>query len=208
MNSVCSGKKGCMAVKLDMSKEYNRVEWMFVSKVMKKMGFDDRWINWVMKCVSTVAHAVVNNGEPSDFFMQERGLRQGDPLSPDLFIICVEVFSHLIQMEVNRKALYGVRVCRNAPEISHPLFADDSISFYRADGKVVEAIGKVLELYGNASGQVVNFNKSEMSTSRNVAHYDRYILASTLGVKLFDSQGKYLGMPGSIGRSKPTCFPH
>lgn len=107
---------------------------------MGKMGFDVRWVRLIMRCVSSVSHAVIINGEPSDFFKPGRGLRQGDPISPYLFIICAEVFSHLIQMEVNRGSLQGIRVCRGAPVVSHLLFADDSIIFCRADDRDVQAV--------------------------------------------------------------------
>lgn len=157
MNSMCAGKKGCISVKLDMSKAYDRVEWEFIKNVMLKVGFATSWVELVMMCVSTLSHVVVVNGEPSEFFFPERGLRQGDPVSLYLFILCAEVFSNLIHMEVNRKCMQGIRVCKNAPKISHLLFADDGIIFYRADEKDAQAIRRILQCYGNASGQIVNF---------------------------------------------------
>lgn len=115
MQSARSGKKRSMAVKLDMSKAYDRVEWVFIEKIMANMGFNEGWIRLVIRCVSSVSHAVIINGKPSNVFVPGRGLRQGDPISPYLFIICAEAFSHMIQMEVNRGSLRGIRVCGGAP---------------------------------------------------------------------------------------------
>ncbi|XP_017624629.1 uncharacterized protein LOC108468247 [Gossypium arboreum] len=90
------GKKGLMAVKLDMSKIYDRVEWKFVEGVMKKMGFDSDWVDSLMKCVTTVSYSVVFNGFTGQYFTPSRDLRQGDPLSPFLFLFCGEGLSSLI----------------------------------------------------------------------------------------------------------------
>ena len=81
MHSRMKGRKGFVAVKLAMSKAYNRVEWNLLEEAMRRMGFATRWIQLIMMCVTTVKHAVVVNGNPSGCFLPTWGLRQGDPIS-------------------------------------------------------------------------------------------------------------------------------
>lgn len=79
VNSQMRGKKWCMAIKVDMSKAYDRVEWEFLEAIMCKLGFDELWIARVMVCVSTVAYSILVNGTPTGKIFPTRGIRQGDP---------------------------------------------------------------------------------------------------------------------------------
>lgn len=95
-----TGKTGSMALKLDLSKAYDRVEWKFLGDVLTKMGFSARWKQLIIKCVSTVRYEIVNSGRKMGLIIPTRGIRQGDPLSPYLFLVCAEGFSALINKYV------------------------------------------------------------------------------------------------------------
>ena len=103
INKKKSGKVGEMELKLDMSKAYDRVGWVFLEKIMQKMGFADKWRALIMKCVTTVSYSIKINGKPRGCIVPSRRIRQGDPLSPYLFLLCVEDLSALIKNEVGER---------------------------------------------------------------------------------------------------------
>ncbi|GAU36566.1 hypothetical protein TSUD_277720 [Trifolium subterraneum] len=200
------GRRGELALKIDISKAYDKVDWGFLRGVMTKMGFSDVWIQWVMMCVSSVNYSVLMNSDRVDPISPGRGLRQGDPLSPYLFILVTECLTALIHQAVGRGDLHGVRICRGAPEVSHLLFADDCFLFCRANVAEVNELMRILHTYETASGQQVNLLKSEVFISRNMSQAAKEDLSRILGVKLVLGTGIYLGLPSMVGRSKKAIF--
>lgn len=192
-------RKGRMAMKLDMNKAYDRVEWVFLEAVMSKLGFNGEWIQLVMRCVCTVSYSMLVNGNPSKLFNPERGLRQGDPLYPYLFWICAEAFTTLLRQAENLKHIYGIKVARTAPAISHLVFADDTILFTRANNQEAYAIQGIIKQYERVSRQRISFEKTEISVSVNVSLEKRKELNSRLGVRDVEVHTKYLGLPTPIG---------
>lgn len=87
---------GFMALKLDMSKAYDRVEWNFLDKVMERLGFDNKWKALIGCCIHSISFSIMVNGKPHGLFHPSKELRQGDPLSPYLFLLCVEGLHCLI----------------------------------------------------------------------------------------------------------------
>jgi hypothetical protein len=123
------GKKGFMAVKLDMSKAYDRMEWSLLEAAMCRLGFAPSWIQLIMTCITTVQYAMVINGEPCGHIQPERGLRQDDPISPYLFLLCVEALSALMTKANDDGILTRVPTSRGGPRISHLFFAMIVYSF-------------------------------------------------------------------------------
>ena len=124
-------KDDYMAIKLDMSKAYDRVEWVYLEAVMRRMGFDEKWIRLIMICITTVFYSILVNGEPTSMIVPTQGIRQGDSLSPFLFLLCTEGLNGLITQAANRGDIKGFALSRNSPRLTHLLFADDSLLFCR-----------------------------------------------------------------------------
>ena len=113
------GKESYMAVKLDMSKAYDRVELCFLKKVMERMGFNDKWISLIMNCITTLTYFVLINGVAQGCITPTRGLRQGDPISLYLFLLCLEGFIGLILEATRNNRLSRISIYRNCPTVSH-----------------------------------------------------------------------------------------
>ncbi|OMO67876.1 reverse transcriptase [Corchorus capsularis] len=197
-----AGNNFHMALKLDLSKAYDRVEWQFLEEVMRGMGFSERWIFRVMTCVRTVTYSVSVNGNHSGRIIPTRGIHQGDPLSPYLFLLCMEGFTSLLQRAENNGLIQGVAVARHAPRISHLFFADDSLLFIRAQSSDCTTIIDVLHKFELASGQQINIEKSSVFFSSNTPENTRSSIMELLGVRKILDRDKYLGLPIMLGRSK------
>ena len=96
---------------------------------MQKMGFQERWISLMMMCVTMVSYSMSINGEPKGRIVPTRGLRQGDPISPYLSLLCAEGLSAMLRRDDSGEYLRGISVCKRLPMVSHLLFADDCIVF-------------------------------------------------------------------------------
>uniref|UniRef100_A0A2N9I5I3 Reverse transcriptase domain-containing protein n=1 Tax=Fagus sylvatica TaxID=28930 RepID=A0A2N9I5I3_FAGSY len=142
------GKKGEMALKLDMSKAYDRVEWDFLEAIMRKLGFDDQWVSVIMSCVRTVQYSVLLDGVPKGYIIPSRGIRQGDPLSPYLFLLCAEGLSALLRQASISGRLRGIQTSHGGPWVSHLFFADDSLFFSHATIADSERFMDILNLAG------------------------------------------------------------
>lgn len=121
-----ASKRCSMAVKTDMSKAYDRLEWDFIEEVMIHLGFHSIWINWIMQCIKTVSYSFLVNGSAQGRVKPQRGIRQGEPVSPYIFILCSEVLSGLCRKAQEEKKLIGIGVATNSPRVNYLLFADDT----------------------------------------------------------------------------------
>ncbi|XP_065638811.1 uncharacterized protein LOC136071439 [Quercus suber] len=173
---------------------------------MAKLGFHENWILLVMRCLSSVTYAVRVNGHACGHIVPTRGLRQGDPLSPYLFLICAKGLSALLHKAVRNKELKGVAASARRPRISHLFFADDSLIFGRATVKECSEIQRVLQVYEESSGQQLNRNKTSLFFSHNTANGVKETIKAMFGAQIIKSHESYLGLPSLIGRSKRNTF--
>ena len=195
-----------MATKLDMSKAFDRVEWGFIEGVMRKMGFNEGWISLVMRCISSVSYSVIINGETFGNIVPFRGLRQGDPLSPYLFLLWAEGLSTLLHEVAQNQLLNGISLGRGCPKITHLFFADDSLLFCKANSEECEKLKEILKKYEAASAQKVNSDKSSIYFSPNTTLELKETIFNILGPMQDSRQNKYLGLPSIIGKSKKQVF--
>ena len=200
------GKEAFMAIKLDISKAYNRVEWVYLEVMMKKMGFLEKWISLTMMCVTTVTYSVLINGEPKGRITPLRGLQQGDPISPYLFLLCAEGLTAMLKKEEAVGNIKGVAVCRGAPRISHLLFADDSIIFYRATVEEGSRVLKVLADYEGDLGQKLNKEKTSLFFRKNMRREVQEQVKSQFEAQIIKHHERYLGLPPLVGKGKRKAF--
>ena len=195
-----------MALKLDMSKAFDRVEWGCLRDIMLKMGFDNKWVNLMMQCVTTVTYSIRLNGKPRGHIIPSRGLRQGDPISPFLFLFCAEGLSSLLKQATSTGSLKGVAACPHGPQISHLFFADDSIIFCQATLEDCSHLEQILETYEHASGQKMNREKTSLFFSRNTSQDLQEEIKQRFGAEVIQQHETYLGLPSLAGRSKKNTF--
>jgi hypothetical protein len=208
MASRLSGKEGFMALKLDMSKAYDRIEWDFLEAMLRKLGFADQWINLIMSCVRTVSFSILINGRPNGQFNPSRGLRQGDPLSPYLFILCAEALCSSINKAVMDGDLHGIPISRKGIRINQLYFADDCLLFCKANMGEWRRFQGVLSTYEAASGQKINREKTALFFIRNTKQEVREAISQEIGAGCSKQFERYLGLPTLIGRSRVSSFNH
>ena len=170
MKNNCTGKQGFMALKLDMSKTYDKVEWSFFEQIPLKLGFHEDCVALLMECITTVSYSILVNGEPKDLFRRSRGLRQENPLSPYLVLFCAKVLNAILREAALKEEIQGFSICRNGPKLNHLFFPDDYLLFCKASLLKCEKIQELLEFYEEASGQMINKGKTTLFLARILIH--------------------------------------
>ena len=151
-----------------MEKAFDRLEWSFIRMVLIRFGFSENIIKLILSCVSTTSTSLLFNGSKLQPFCPSRGIRQGDPISPYLFLLCMEFLGAQITKMCEDNKWDMVRASRGGPSFSHVFFADDIMLFAKANSKNCNAIMEVLNNFCNLAGQKVNYCKSRIFFSPNV----------------------------------------
>ncbi|XP_071709245.1 uncharacterized protein [Rutidosis leptorrhynchoides] len=180
--------------KVDFKKAFDCLDWDFLSSTMSSMGFGAKWVKWILSCLNSTSISVLINGSPTDQFFPKRGVRQGDPLSPFLFIIAGEGLNQLLKIATNKKLINGVEIGKDKVVVSHLQYADDTIIFGKWNKVEVRNILKILKCFEDLSGLKINLNKSNVygicTTNSELAS-----LASWFNCKEGSFPFNYLGLP-------------
>lgn len=162
LHSLKSRKMKGVVLKIDLSKAYDRVSWLYICLLLTHLDFEVPFIRWVMSCITTVSFVVLINGSASLFFHSGRGLRQGCPLSPLLFLLVAEGLNRALGEAKHQGTFYGIQISPNL-RISHLLFVDDVLIFCVETRRDAETLEGILNLFYRATGMQINERKSSLS---------------------------------------------
>ncbi|XP_026419623.1 uncharacterized protein LOC113315575 [Papaver somniferum] len=191
---------GNVALKLDISQAYDSVSWEFLFQVLQKIGFSKNWCDWLHILFKSAKISVIVNGGPCGFFSVGRGLRQGDPLSPILFVLMEEVLSKGITQMVNEGLIVSM-VERKGIHPTHLFFADDVFIFWNGAKKSILSLMRLLEDYQKCSRQIINRHKSKMFID-GASELRKLQIKEIIQMEISSFPDKYLGVMLIIGRVK------
>ena len=189
------GKERCMAIKIDLEKAYDCMEWSFIRDTLSLFRVPSRLSSLIMSCVTSSSISVLFTGGALDHFLPSRGIRQGDLLSPYLVILCMEILGAFIMEKCEAKLWDPILTSRGGVTFSHLFFVDDLVLFAKADSKNCKAIRDVLDTFCDLSGQKVSVEKSRVFFSPNVGSNTKEELCNILEFRSIPNLGKYLDFP-------------
>ncbi|XP_077246062.1 uncharacterized protein LOC143885910 [Tasmannia lanceolata] len=195
-----------LCIKLDLKKAFDMIRRESLLLFLKKIGCNDIWCNWIHECIDTPSFSILINGSPVGYFTSRNGIRQGDPISPLLFCICMEMFSCIVENAIHSKS-FSSPFCRGDLIVSHLLFADDMLVFSKASPASAQGIRNCIHQFNDCSGLEVNISKSKNFYSESAKS-----LRTTIDPILHIPEGqfpvRYLGLPLISTRLKGSdCSP-
>jgi hypothetical protein len=199
LHSIKQKNLKALILKLDLKKAFDCIDWDFLRLVLHAVGFGEKFINWILSCVTSANLAVLINGEPTHFFKSERGLRQGCPLSPYLFILIMEGLSILLTKSFSEHQISGIKVSKIV-KIIHLMFVDDVLLMSNADPVEWQFILEVLQGFCSVSGLSINLSKSSVHYW-GISDTERHLLQATIPLSFKNlSEGfTYLGFHMKLG---------
>lgn len=187
-------KTKAVILKLDFNKAFDCISWSYLDWVLTQMGFPKLWMNWIKSCIMSASTSVLINGSPTSILRLQRGLRQGDPLSPFLFDLAVEPLNLLIQQATSMKLWEGIEVSRGGFKLTHLQYTDDTVMFCPQNIDYLMNIKKILLLFNLAWGLQVNFFKSSIIGMNLEPDWIKFA-AKSLQRRIGELPFMYLGLP-------------
>ncbi|GKV29207.1 hypothetical protein SLEP1_g38153 [Rubroshorea leprosula] len=194
VDEIKKKKQPTFVFKADFEKAYDCVDWSFLDWMMESFGFGTKWRGWIMECLSTARISVLINGSPTKEFEVGKGLRQGDPLSPFLFLMIAEGLQGLVQRAVKEGMMHGIEIGKKGLSVSLLQFADDTIIMGRADAENIHTVKDILKWFELMSGLRINFSESSIF-GYNVSEKWLKGSAGMLQCRVGRAPFLYLGLP-------------
>lgn len=187
------GLKRC-AMKIDLQKAYDTIRWKFIKDFLIHFGFPDKMVNWIMSCITGSVFSISINAELQGYFKGARGLRQGDPISPYLFTIVMEVLTLIMKRKVEDKKEFKYHWGCRSMKLTHLCFADDLLMVCHGDMKLVKIIKEALDEFSSISGLLPNEGKSTLFFG-SVDEVEKQGIKDIMGFKEGKLPVRYLGVP-------------
>lgn len=180
-----------MILKIDLEKAFYRIEWYYIRDIMSFSNFPTKFSNLIMFCITTSFISIIVNGDTIDYFKPSWGIRQGGPISPYIFILCMERLFRTIDEVVGNKTWNPIGISMTGPKISHLFFDDDLTLLSRADPLSCVTISRILNEFCSNSGQKLNLSKSKVIFSTKCGKETQEICTSILNIQPRNTFGKY-----------------
>ncbi|KAL9685919.1 hypothetical protein QQ045_023373 [Rhodiola kirilowii] len=199
---------GNVVIKLDMSKAYDRLSWNFLLKMLRFFGFCEQWCDLIYRNISNCWYSVAWDGDCFGHFKSNRGVRQGDPLSPSLFILAMEYFSQSLNQTMLSRKIQAYRTKGCKLTFHHLLYADDMLVFSNGHKNSIRRLQRVINGFCDASGQMLNPDKSKVYFSSHINEERRKALLEITKFSEGNFPVNYLGAPLFAGRARVSYFKH
>lgn len=202
-----NNKRQGVVLKLDFEKAYDKIEWSVVLDILAAWGFPNKWLAWIRDCITTAKASVLINGEHGNRILCRRGLRQGCPLSPLLFVMVSDILCRMIEAGEGAGFCKGIEGSGIIPKISILQYADDTLLFSNAEVNHIRNLKLILDLFCQMTGLRINYDKSSLILLEGEEQFATE-LANLLGCKVERLPFKYLGIPIKVTRlSKQDVAP-
>ncbi|CAM8900124.1 unnamed protein product [Rhodiola kirilowii] len=197
---------GNVIIKVDMSKAYDRVSWLFLLHMLRALGFNSKWCDLIYRSIANCWYSVLWDGSAFGHFKSNPGVRQGDPLSHSLFIICMEAFSQMMKQSLPSNRIDPYFVSMGALQVSHLLYADDMLIFTNGTQQSLGRLMAIINQFCTNSGQLLNHSKCTIFFDQLFTDERRLSALRLTGFTQGAFPTTYLGAPLFPGRVKIEYF--